>query len=148
MRNAMLISSMLTNSSVWYGMKEKHYVELEQVDEYFLKKLLNTKSTVAKEMLYLETSTIPIRFLIKQRRLNYLHHLLTRNTQELISKVYFAQCRQPGKNDWVETVKNDRQEINLGLSDQLISAMSKNNFKDVVKKKISQSAFNYLVAIQ
>ena len=57
-------------------------------------------------MLYLETGTIPIRFIIKQRRLNYLHNLLTRKENELISKVYFAQKRKTSKNDWAKTVKD------------------------------------------
>ena len=50
---------------------------------------------------------MPMRFIIKQRRLSYLHHLLKRDKDELISKVFYAQKRKNSKNDWAETIRND-----------------------------------------
>ena len=66
MRDSMLLSAMLNNSEVWYGVKEAHYSELEEVDEYLLRKILNAHSKSPKESLYLETGSIPIRYVIKQ----------------------------------------------------------------------------------
>ena len=64
---------------VWYDLKSSQYEVLEQVDEYLLRKILNAHSKTPKEMLCLETGAIPIRFVIQNRRLSYLHHILTRN---------------------------------------------------------------------
>ena len=75
-------------------MKQRHYEELEEVDHYLLRKIMNGHSKTAKETLHLETGTIPIRFIIKQRRLAYLHHLLTRDERELISKVFYSQKKK------------------------------------------------------
>ena len=76
-------------------------------------------------MLYLETGAIPIKFIIKQRRLSYLHHILTRKDNELIKKVYMAQKRKSVNNDWVLTVKKDIDKIKLNLSDEEIAKFKK-----------------------
>ena len=119
MRNAMFLNSVLTNSEVWYGLTEKDYTDLEKVDEYLLRKILNAHSKTPIEALYLETGSLPIRFVIKKRRISYLYHLLTRDTDELISKFYFAQKRKPVKDDWALTVKYDMIDIDLGLNEEI-----------------------------
>ena len=79
-------------------------------------------------MLYIETGSIPIKFIIKQRRLSYLHHILTRKDTELIKKVYIAQKRKPVKDDWFLTIKKDMDDINLNLSDAEIGEFKKEKF--------------------
>ena len=96
----------------------------------------------------IETGTIPIRYIIKKRRINYLHHLITRDSSELINKVYLAQRRKSGKNDWVTTVDKDTNEIQLNLSLKAIKSMKKIEFKKYLKKKIHCSAFTYLKKLQ
>ena len=139
---------MLTNSEVWYNIKETEISELEEVDHYLLRKILKAHSKTPKEMLYLETGAIPIRFIIKQRRLSYLHHLLTRDQKELINKVYLAQKRKSVKGDWAMTVKNDIEEINLNLSEEQIKTMKKGKFKENLKCKIVEASFKYLQNIK
>ena len=124
----MLLNGILTNSEVWNGLSENNYKQLEMVDEYLLRGILKSHSKVAKESLYLETGLLPIRYIIKQRRLCYLSHILSRDKGELISKVYYAQKRKPGKNDWAVTVENDIKEIDLNLSENEIRLMKKNKF--------------------
>ena len=128
----------------WWGVK-KFCNELEEVDEYLLRQILNAHSKTPKEMLHLETGTIPVEYIIKSRRLSYLHHILTREKYELISKVFYAQKRKPVKDDWAETVKKDMDEIQLNLSEENIKTMKKNKFKEHLKKKINQAAFNDLL---
>ena len=148
MRNGMLLSSMLTNSEVWYGMKEKHYEQLEEVDHYLLRKFLNGHSKTPKETLHLETGTLPIRYVIKQRRINYLHHLLTRDKKELISKVFFAQKRRTSSDDWVESVFKDLKDIKIDITEDTIATMKKFRFKKCSKNKVKEAAFDYLQNIK
>ena len=148
MRNGMLLNGILTNSEVWVGLKEQHFKELEQVDEHLLRGILKAHSKTPIESLYLETGSVPIRYIIKKRRINYLHHLLTRDSDELISKVYIAQIRRPGKNDWAAQVEKDIEEILLNLSNSEIMVMKKEKFKSYLGKKIHLSAFNYLKEVQ
>ena len=149
MRNAMFLNAILTNSEVWYGIKPSHITELEKVDEnIYYEKILNAHSKTPKEMLYLEKGTVPIEFILKSRRQSYLHHILTREKSELISKIYYAQKRRPVKDDWAKTTSEDLNDLKINLSDEEIRSMSKLNFKKLLKKKIYQAAFNYLESIK
>ena len=143
MRNAMLINGMLTNSETWYNLTENDVSHFEEVDKYLLRKILNAHSKTPIEMLYLETGAIPIRYVIKQRRISYLHHLLTRKEHELIYKVYMAQKRKSVKGDWAVTVKQDLNDINFNITESQIRLTKKKNFKDKLKQKIEE-AFLYI----
>ena len=61
-------------------------VKLEQIDEALLRGILKTHSKTAKEFLYLETGCTPIRYILAQRRSNYLKHILSKSDEELIKK--------------------------------------------------------------
>ena len=106
--------------------------------------MLNAHSKTAIESLYLETGTIPLRFLVKSRRINYLHHILTRNNDELIQKVYKDQCRKPIKDDWAIQVKDDLESVEISLSDEKIKWFRKAKFKKLVRSKIQENALKYL----
>ena len=90
LRNAMLINGILTNCEVWYGLSDKEIEKLEKIDEYLLREIKGAHSKTPKEFLYLETGSIPLRFTVSSRRMSYLHHLLTRNQNELIHKFFKA----------------------------------------------------------
>ena len=148
MRDSMLISSMLGNSAVWYNLSQSDISHLESVDLYLLKKILKCHSKVSKELVHLETGTFSVKHILKRRRLSYLHHLLTRNKNELISKVYYAQKRQPVKGDWVTTALSDMKEIDSDLTEDKIMEMNKKTFKDFLKKKIFELAFSELLKVK
>ena len=76
LRNAYLISSMLSCSETWYNITESELRKLEQIDEKLLRKILDCSSQVTNEMLYLELGLLPIRFIIKLRRLTYFQHII------------------------------------------------------------------------
>ena len=67
-----------------------------------LRKILEVGSSCPKEMLYLETGTTPIRYIIMTRRLMFFHYILNEDKQSLIGRFLEAQERSPSKNDWVE----------------------------------------------
>ena len=58
----------------------------------------------------------------------YLHHLLTRSENELIRKFYTAQKCKPSHNDWVKSIQNYLKDINLIITDEKISKISKYKF--------------------
>ena len=80
MRNAYLISSMLSCCKVCYDVTEWELRKLEQTDEKLLRIILNCSSQVTTEMLSLELGLLPVRFIIKLRRIIYLQHLLKQKT--------------------------------------------------------------------
>ena len=71
-RSTYLISSLLTNAEAWFNVIQTDIDLLESVDEGLLRKILETPSSTPIEMLYLELGVIPIRYIIKERRLNFL----------------------------------------------------------------------------
>ena len=88
----------------------------------------------------MECGVMPIRYVIKSRRLLYYWHILHRDENELIFKFHTVQKYSPSEGDWVLQVKKDMEEIKLDLSEADIKAMSKYRFKNIVKQKIAKLA--------
>ena len=107
MRNSMLLNGILTNSEAWYGLTSQDLTNLEQVEEMFLRKILEAPFSTPKCMLYLETGTKPIRFTIKMRRLMFLQYILQEDPNSLISEFFHAQDRNPLRNDWSLTARQN-----------------------------------------
>ena len=61
-----------------------------------------------------------------------------------ISKFFHSQDSNPVKNDWVLTCREDLENLNINLSFEEIKDLSKEKFKNIVKKAVSNKAFEYL----
>ena len=68
LRNALLISSILSNSEVWYGLTKVEAEQLEQIDEMWIRNLFDLSRNVARDLLYLELGLVPVSFIIKGRK--------------------------------------------------------------------------------
>jgi hypothetical protein len=88
LRQAMLLNGIIYNSEAWHSLTEKDTKTLEAVDEHLLRSLVEGHYKVPKEFLFLETGTIPIRFLISCRRILYLQTILKRNDNEPVCDEY------------------------------------------------------------
>ena len=64
--------------------------------------ILGSQAKVPTEMLFLETSEIPVKHVRSVRRLMYLHTLLKRHDNEITKRVYKAMKEQPLKDDWIQ----------------------------------------------
>ena len=71
--------------------------------------ILGAQAKVTTEMLYLETSEIPVKNVISVRRLVYLHTILKRHDDEITKKVYVAMKENPLKYDWIELISTDKE---------------------------------------
>ena len=109
----MLISSILSNSEVWYGVTKIEIEQLEQTDEMLLRNIFSCSRNVPKDLLYLEMGLLPISFIIKERRLMFLHHVLQQKEDSHIFKVFIAQMNNPTSQDWVSTVLEDIEELDI-----------------------------------
>ena len=100
MRIAYLISSMLSCSEVCYNISESDLRKLEQSDESLMRKILNCSSQVSGEILSLELGLLPVRHIIKLRRMIYLQHILKqRKKNTLLYRFFIAQLEAPKRND-------------------------------------------------
>ena len=71
--------------------------------------------------------------------------ILDENEQSLVFNFFKLQLQQPTKNDWVSTCKKDLEEMKINLKFEEIRMMSKENFANIVKSKIPEMAFKYLL---
>ena len=62
--------------------------------------------------------------------------------------MFKAQCDKPVVGDWVKTVQEDLEDIDLDISFNDIKRQSKESFKNLVKGKIKTAAFAYLTKLQ
>ena len=76
----------------------------------------------------------------------FLHYLLNRDENELISKVLYYKKEDPIKKDWFSTVINDLKDFGLDFMNlEDIKEMKKDNFKKVVKEKCKETSLKYLL---
>ena len=107
LRDAMLLNGILYNSEAWHGMTSAQVVKLQQIDEALLRGILKAHAKTPQEFLYLETGATPIKYILAQRRINYLRHIISRSDNELIKKVFIAQKENPTRGDFIRLVEKD-----------------------------------------
>ena len=67
LRETMLLNGILTNSEIWYNLKQTEIEEFEELDRCLLRKIFGTKISCPKEALHLESGTLSIGTLIKSK---------------------------------------------------------------------------------
>lgn len=113
LRESMLINGILYNSEAWHGVTKKQVTELEAIDEALLRKLLNEHSKTPTEFLYLETGALPLRWVLAQRRITFMKHIINKHDNELIRKIFLAQKDSPNQGDFVQLVTKDLVDLNM-----------------------------------
>ena len=93
------------------------------------------------ELLYLETGNIPVRFMLKSRRLNFLWYILNEEDDTLLNRFFIAQLNHPLKGDWVSQVKSDMNELDIDYTFDDVKRCSKNAFKTIVKEKVTRITY-------
>ena len=145
LRESMLLNGMLYNSEAWHGITKADVATLEKVDQALLRSILGAHKGTPTEMIYLETGTVPIRWILSQRRVNFLKHILTRNKEELIRKVYEAQKNNPVMGDFVKIVEKDLEAFELTLDVVAQDSMTKLALKKELSETVKYAAFGELI---
>ena len=115
LRNSHLVSSLLTNSEAWYNVTQADIDMLEGVDEMLLRRVLECPMSTPKEMLYLELGVLPLRYIIKMRRLNFLQYILKEDNNSLIYSFLKAQLEKPTKGDWGQSCQKNLAELEIEM---------------------------------
>ena len=148
LRNSMLLSTLLSNSESWYNLTKNDIGKLESTDEQLLRKIFSAPKSTPKELLYLESGSLPIRYILISRRLNFLWYILNQNDDSMLTEFLRAQCENPVKGDWILTVMDDLKELDIKENLDDIREISKDKFKKIVKIKVKEKAFKYLSELQ
>ena len=78
----------------------------------------------------------------------FLHYILTRTEDELLTKFFRAQLREPTKNDWVSQIKDDLIDLDIEDDFDEIKNMTKAKFSKLVKDAYKEKAFDDLLLLQ
>ena len=74
----------------------------------------------------------------------FLHYILKQDKNSIISKVFWAQVRNPVKNDWAVLVQEDLVNLNINKTFEEIERVTKSAWKKQIKQVIKETAFEYL----
>ena len=138
----MLIHGILYNSEAWHGVTKAHIKALEAIDEDLLCRFLRSHSKTPKEFLYLETGAVSIKWIIAQRRINFLKCILEKDSDELLLKVFKAQNEKPTTGDFVKLVEQDMSNLNVTYED--ITKSTKSDLKQLLKISAKNACFEEL----
>ena len=95
LRNSMLLSVLTYNLEVSMNLTKKDLKQLDEVDCFLLKKTLNISSKASRTLIHGELGIISVEFYIKQKRILYLHHLLSSETESLARDVLNQMIQNP-----------------------------------------------------
>ena len=129
------MSSILTNSEVWYGLSKS---ELEVLDRSLLKRIFSCPNSTQAAALYLESGCVRVSTIDKARRVNYLQYLLKLPKHEMLSRFFYCQWLDKKPHDWTEQVKIDLKDFNLPADLELIEKKLVFSWKHLVKKKVKE----------
>ena len=117
--------------------------KLTILDNCLMRYILGAHSKVPTEMLFLETAAIPIKYVIKCRRMIYLKEILDRKDNEIINKIYYTQKANPLKGDWWLLVQEDFNFICENINEDFII-----NMKTVEYKKYSYVSLEFQIRLE
>ena len=148
LRQAKFLNGVLYNSEVWHSLTKEDISNLEVIDHQVMIAICDAHSKTPVEFLYLETSAKPLTYIISSRRLMYLHHIVQKEENELIKRVFKAQNENPTKVDFCELVKADMDMIGQTYDENILAGYSKSQFKIIIKKLLNEEFFKYLKSMQ
>ena len=108
---------MLTNSESWINLTKENIDELENPDTILQRKVLSSSGNPSKVFMMLELGLIPVRYLIIQKRLQFLHYLLNQSKQSMLRKVYEAMKKDSRRGDFVYLTNKDKTLLNINMND-------------------------------
>jgi hypothetical protein len=145
---SLLRGSILYAAEAMVNLKEKDIKLIEKSEEATLRDLVKTECSAPRHLLYLELGIIPARYVIKQRKIMFLKHILMQSKNSLIRKVFNAQVKTPSKGDWTSEIRNILKDLKIHHTFEEIESISKKKLSIIVKNAVHKHAFEYLVAIQ
>ena len=105
LRDTMFLSAMLTCCESWLNLTKSDIEELENLDTILLKKFFDSPISTSKISYLLEMGLVPVRFLIKSRRIMFLKYILSRDSKYKGLLKYLNSVLQFLKNE-VKKISN------------------------------------------
>ena len=99
--------------------------ELEVIGRILIRNILQAHCKTGLEWIYADCGKLNLKALIQVIRLIYLWHVLSRDEEELISRIYAAQTNCNNIGDWVRLKQADKAELGITLTDEEMQGVMK-----------------------
>ena len=129
LRESLFINSILFNGEVWSNLTRKEVHELTLVDNAMLRAIWECPAYTSIPVMFLDLGIKPIKFHLIQRRIMYLHYLLSQDEESLLYKCFQIQCNDPLPGDWILQVRDDLKLLKIDMSFQHIRCQTKSIFR-------------------
>ena len=139
LRNSKLVSILTYNTEVIHGLSKYDIQCLDKIDLMLTRKALKLSSKSSRCLIMLELNLVSIEYIIKSKRIQYLHSVLTSDDSSLARNVLLQQSKTPISGDFVSVVKKDMKEFRINLSYEEIMSYSKSNFKKLVRDSFKKN---------
>ena len=136
LRESKLCNGILFSTEAWSSIGDSDMDRLEQVDTGLMKQFVDGHSKCSKVFYYLEFGVVSFRHLIMSRRLMFHHHILTREDNETIKKVYFKQKESHIKGDRYQMLISDFEFIEEEINEDYIISIPKEDYRKMISQKI------------
>ena len=108
MREGMLLGGLLTNAESWINVVNQDLECLEKPDSILQRKVLSSSGNPCKAFMMLELGITPVRFVIMQKRMQFLQYILKESTDSMLFRVFQALKAESRKGDFVALTNKDR----------------------------------------
>jgi hypothetical protein len=125
MRESMLLRSLLNNSETWINVKKQDLEQLEKPDTMIQRNILGTSGNPSKAFMYLELGFIPVKFVIMEKRMNFLRYILKESMSSMIRQVYETLKMDSVKGDFFSLVQTDMEELDIDFTVEEIENTTK-----------------------
>ena len=145
LRGGVLLGSLLNNIEAMVNVTKSDLEKLEKPDLVLQEKLLPSTGNASKCFRYLELGITPVKYVIIQKRLQFLKHILDESINSMLSQVYYEQKRESKKGDFVNMVAKDLLDVGIDMNVDEIKNMSKGKWKNLCKERTKNLAFIELI---
>ena len=81
--------------------------------DFFVSYIVFNGIPYKSQAFYLELGVLNIETIVKARRPNYLHYLVTLNPEEMLSKIFMRQWKYPVAGDWALQAKQNLADFSI-----------------------------------
>ena len=99
----------------------------------------------SKAFIQLEMEVIPVKFVVMQKQMNFLHYILNEDINSLLRQVFDALREDSRKGDFISLTNRDRIDLKIDQTNEEIADMTKCMWKKYVKEMVKSAALESLV---
>ena len=144
LHNAIFLASILFNAQAWSNISNKNVQQITTIQLKFLKKMMKARPSTANSFVFLELGTLPMKYELHKRQLSFLHHIIQLDEDDPVRLIWKHQVEMPAYNNWWTGVNELMVRYSLELTEVEIKELSKEAYKEKIKKAVRKKAFEDL----